>query len=112
MRSTELNVGLALRSVARLIANSYLMAIERGESKLPPGRRTGINPHLVTHFFHPGMHKLQNVGNAADFAADFRSVRIGVRARDNEFLVGSGTESDGIRFGVSFDGNTINEEAV
>lgn len=132
LRSTELNVGLAPRSVARLIANSYLVAIERGESKLPPERRTGINPQgsypanmilsgatcgvssvgSVTHFFHPGMHKLENVGNAADFAADFRSIRMGVRARDNEFLVGSGTESDGIRFGVSFDGNAIDEEAV
>ena len=37
---------------------------------------------------------------------------MGVRARDNEFLVGSRTESDGIRFGVSFDGNAIGEEAV
>lgn len=132
LRSTELNVGLAPRSVARLIANSYLVAIERGESKLPPEQRTGINPQgsypanmissgatcgvssvgSVTHFFHPGMHKLEDVGNAADFAADFRSIRMGVRARDNEFLVGSGTESDSIRFNVSFDGNAIGEEAV
>lgn len=130
--STELNVGLAPRSVARLIANNYLVAIDRGESRLPPERRTGINPQgsypantilsgatcgvssvgLATHFFHPGMHKLENVGNAADFAADFRSVRMGVRERDNEFLVGSGTESDDIRFGVSFDGNAIDGEAV
>ena len=27
-------------------------------------------------------------------------------------MVGSGTEPDGIRFGVSFDGNAIDEEAV
>ena len=67
---------------------------------------------LVTHFFYPGMRKLENVGNVADFAADFRSVRMGVRVRDNEFLVGSRTKSDGIRFGVSFDGNAIDEEAV
>ena len=58
------------------------------------------------------MHKLENVENVADFAADFRSIRMGVRARDNEFLVGSVTESEGIRFGVSFDGNAIDDEAV
>lgn len=132
LRSTELSVELAPRSVARLIANSYLVAIDRGESKLSPERRTGINPQglypanmsisgatcgvssvgSVTQFFHPGMHKLENVGNGVDFAADFRSVQMGVRARDNEFLVGSRTDSEGIRFGVSFDGNAIDEKAV
>ena len=36
-----------------------------------------------------------------------------VRARDNEFLIGSSTDWRGIvSFGVSYDGNAISEEAA
>lgn len=44
--------------------------------------------------------------------ADFRAGLIGVRARDNEFLVGCTGEPRGMQFAVSFDGNVIDEEKV
>jgi hypothetical protein len=45
--------------------------------------------------------------------ADFRDVKIGVRARDNEFLIGSSTSAEGIvGFGVSYDLNAISAEAA
>jgi hypothetical protein len=55
---------------------------------------------------------LKNLGDK-DFAADFRDVNIGVRARENEFLVGSSTSAEGIiGFGVSYDLNAISAEAA
>lgn len=61
-------------------------------------------------FFKPGAYNLQDLGDR-DFAADFRNVNIGVRARENEFLVGSLTTAEGIvAFGVSYDLNAISQE--
>ena len=63
-------------------------------------------------FFKRGTYDLKNLGDK-DFAADFRDVNIGVRARENEFLVGSSTSAEGIiGFGVSYDLNAISAEAA
>lgn len=43
------------------------------------------------------------------FAADFRDLGAFVRARDDEFLVGSVSDPDTLNFGVSYDGNAIDE---
>ncbi|KAF2253558.1 hypothetical protein BU26DRAFT_515893 [Trematosphaeria pertusa] len=123
-------------SPGRLLANGYLFQLERVESKLPPSRRTGINPQgalpaktfmagatcgvssvgSTAAFFKPGMYDLGQVGRGEgtkDFSADFRGLKMGVRARENEFLVGSSTDADGIvGFGVSYDANAISEQAA
>jgi hypothetical protein len=121
-------------SPGRLLATGYVAQIERVEAKLPPSRRSpsfqnpqgslapstagfgatcgvsSIGP--LAAFFKRGTYDVQNLGEK-DFAADFRDVKIGVRARDNEFLIGSSTSADGIvGFGVSYDLNAISAEAA
>jgi hypothetical protein len=42
--------------------------------------------------------------------ADYRGLRMGVRAREGEFLVGSSTDAEGrVGFGVSYDENAISQ---
>lgn len=119
-------------SPGRLLAMGYVAQIERVESKLPPERRSpsysnpqgslppstagfgatcgvsSIGP--LAPFFKRGTYNVQDLGDS-DFAADFRNVRIGVRARENEFLVGSSTTAEGIvEFGVSYDLSAISGE--
>ena len=108
--------------------------IERKEDKSPPQLKTGVNPQgaypaalnmsratcgvssvgSTSAFFRPGMFDLDDLGKEGkDFVADFRALKMGVRARENEFLIGSSTDSQGIvGFGVSYDGNAISEEAA
>ena len=127
--------GLDKHSPGRLLATGYVAQIERVEAKLPLERRSpsyqnpqgslapsaggmatcgvsSIGP-LAT-FFKRGTYDLSNLeAEGKDFAADFRDVKIGVRARDDEFLVGSSTSAEGIvGFGVSYDLNAISEEAA
>jgi hypothetical protein len=134
------SLGLGPHSLGRLLANGYLFQIERVESKLPPARRTGINPQgqlpvkmfmggatcgvssvgSTASYFRAGQYDLDEVKpspsggqGTKDFAADFRNLKMAVRARDNEFLIGSSTDWRGIvSFGVSYDGNAISEEAA
>jgi len=119
-------------SPGRLLATGYVAQIERVEAKLPPSRRTASwsNPQgslppntaglgatcgvssigPLAAFFKRGTYDLRNLGDK-DFAADFQRVKMGVRARENEFLVGSSTSAEGIvEFGVSYDLNAISEE--
>lgn len=50
-------------------------------------------------------------GEERDFAADYRNIRQGVRARDNEFLIGCNTDDVGrVVFGVSYDWSAISED--
>lgn len=121
-------------SPGRLLASGYVAQIERVEAKLPPERRSpsfqnpqgslapstagfgatcgvsSIGP--LAAFFKRGTYDVYNLGGK-DFVADFRDVKIGVRARDNEFLIGSSTSAEGIvGFGVSYDLNAISAEAA
>ncbi|KAG9188770.1 hypothetical protein G6011_07475 [Alternaria panax] len=121
-------------SPGRLLATGYVTQIERVEAKLPPSRRSAStqNPQgslapstagfgatcgvsslgPLAAFFKRGTYDLKNLG-VKDFVADFRDVKIGVRARENEFLVGSSTSAEGIiGFGVSYDLNAISAEAA
>jgi hypothetical protein len=118
-------------SPVRMLARNYLTAVERAESKLPEQFRTGINPQgaypanvlissatcgvssvgSVKHWVASGKYRLDDTSK--DLVADFRGVRRGVRARDDEFLVGSMGDSEGmIHFGVSYDASAIDEERV
>lgn len=129
LREGETQSAFDPHSPARLIATTYLGTVEREDSKRPPARRRGTNPQgaypaninmagatcgvssigSVRHLLDPGKHDL-NKQDGKDFVADFRKVDMGVRARDNEFLVGCVGTADGISFAVSFDGNAIDED--
>ncbi|KAF1833290.1 hypothetical protein BDW02DRAFT_570174 [Decorospora gaudefroyi] len=127
--------GLDKHAPGRLLATGYVAQMELVEAKLPPGRRTASygNPQgelprsasafgatcavssigPLAAFLKRGMYDISELGEGRDFAADFWDTKIGVRARDNEFLVGSSTSSEGIvGFGVSYDLNAISEEAA
>ncbi|KAF2442035.1 hypothetical protein P171DRAFT_416911 [Karstenula rhodostoma CBS 690.94] len=122
-------------SPARLLANAYLNAIERSDLRLPEDMKWGVTPHgdlpppaspfratcgvsstlrPTTHWLAAGTYDLGVVGGGAgqkDFAADFLDLKQGVRAREEEFLVGSSTDAEGrVRFGVSYDESAISEE--
>ncbi|KAF2498375.1 hypothetical protein BU16DRAFT_456396 [Lophium mytilinum] len=120
-------------SPARLIAENYLMTLERQEEKLPLHRKTGMadpqggypaNIKLfgatcgvssvgpIAHLLKPGVYTVGGSESGKEFAADFRDVRVGVRARDNEFLIGSLTDANGVCFAASYDGNAIDESAA
>ncbi|KAJ4992050.1 hypothetical protein SVAN01_02371 [Stagonosporopsis vannaccii] len=127
----EISAGLDKHSPGRLLATGYLAQIERVESKLPQDRQLGFgNPQgelkansgfgatcgvssvgSLKGYFRPGEHDLKD--ESKDFVADFRGLRMGVRARDGEFLVGSSTDAEGrVGFGVSYDMNAIDPEAA
>lgn len=123
-------------SPGRLLAMGYVAQIERVEAKLPPQRRSSpcrepANPQgdlapstagygatcgvssigPLAASFKRGTYDVHHLPADTDFAADFRQVKLGVRARDDEFLVGSSTSAEGIvEFGVSYDANAISEE--
>lgn len=123
-----------IHSPERLLAHNYLGAVERADSKLPLERQRGINPQgdypanvnfggatcgvssigSTREWVRAGEYPVDGAAaEGKDFVADFRSVSMGVRARDNEFLVGSNSDSEGlVHFGVSFDGNAVDEADV
>jgi hypothetical protein len=48
-----------------------------------------------------------------DFVVDYRGLKMGVRAREGEFLVGSWTDGEGrVGFGASYDACAIDGEAA
>jgi hypothetical protein len=123
-------------SPGRLLANGYLFQTERVDSKAPPHRQRGVNPQgllpanigkygatcgvssvgSTAALFKSGTHELdkdQMEKEGKDFAADFRNLWNGVRAREGEFLVGSSTDEKGsVHFAVSYDAGVISEEAA
>jgi hypothetical protein len=119
-------------SPERLLATGYLSQIERVDAKLPAERRTGLSPQgelkprigqygatcgvssvgSLKAYFRPGEYDLKNL-EEKDFAADYRGLKMGVRARENEFLIGSSTDANGIvGFGVSYNMNAISQEVA
>ncbi|KAF2226515.1 hypothetical protein BDZ85DRAFT_305615 [Elsinoe ampelina] len=115
----------------RVIANNYIDAVDRQRTKLPvelqkgaaPGGALGKtqapratcgvssvgrgNPGLA-----PGQYDLgREVGEGEDaFVADIRAVKMGVRPRDGEFLVGIGGDEKAIGSTASFDACAIDPE--
>jgi hypothetical protein len=127
----EISAGLDKHSPGRLLATGYLAQIERAESKLPEDKKLGFgNPQgelkasvgpgatcgvssvgSLKGYFRPGEFDLNDTKK--DFVVDYRGLRMGVRARDGEFLIGSSTDSEGrVGFGVSYDANAIDAEAA
>ncbi|KAF1932346.1 uncharacterized protein M421DRAFT_98486 [Didymella exigua CBS 183.55] len=129
-RRGEVSAGLDSHSPARLLAAGYLAQMERVASKLPAERPFGFGDPQgaltaaagadatcgvssvgsLKGYFRAGEYDL-NAGK--DFAVDYRGLRMGVRAREREFLVGSSTDAEGrVGFGVSYDANAIEPEAA
>lgn len=126
----RISAGLDRHSPARLLATGYVAQIERVQAKLPASRRLEFgNPQgelgaaggqaatcgvssvgSLKGYFRAGEYDL----NAEkDFVVDYRGLRMGVRAREGEFLVGSSTDAEGrVGFGVSYDANAIEPEAA
>ncbi|KAF2432872.1 hypothetical protein EJ08DRAFT_669108 [Tothia fuscella] len=115
----------------RTLADGYLSAVERADSKLPEQYRRGINPQgalpanvlfsqatcgvssvgPIKSWVAPGKYPLDD--ETKDLIFDYRLVKMGVRARDNEFLVGSSSDSEGnFHFNISYDASALDEELV
>ena len=130
---------LDAHSPTRLLATTYLSLLERVDAKQPPHRRTGVKPQgeldawlgamatcgvssigSTAAFFRRGMYDVSSAATTTStttlksgFAADYRDLRISVRAREGEFLIGSTTDWEGVvGFGVSYDGSVISDEAA
>ena len=128
LKSGTTAAGLDKHAPGRLLAAGYLAQIERVESKTPAYRKLGLNPQgeltpavgkwatcgvsslgPTAAFFQQGADNTAD-NEAKDFAVSFRNMTMGVRARENEFLVGSRTDADGlVKFGVSYDANAISK---
>jgi hypothetical protein len=125
------NPTLSSHSPIRMIASNYLTAVERAEDKLPPQYRTGVNPQgrypanvnfqtatcgvssvgLVKDV-QPGKYDLDDM-RSKDLVADFRELKGGVRARDNEFLCGNSSDAEGrLEYSVSYDASAMDEGLV
>ncbi|KAF2750663.1 hypothetical protein M011DRAFT_464482 [Sporormia fimetaria CBS 119925] len=135
-RTDEAEAALLPHSSRRLLANGYIAWTERMESRWRADMKTGADPQgelrtaansygakatcgvssmgSMAGLFREGKYDFEDVGRGVKrFVADYRSTRIGVRARDDEFLVGSSSDAKGIvGFGVSYDLSAIDEEAA
>jgi len=131
-RSPAAQALLASRGPDRLAPAAYLSALERADARRPPGLRRAVAPQGAypvrtahgpatcgvssvgsrTAWVKAGRYKLElDAGRV--FAADFRDLRACVRARDDEFLVGSaGDPPYSMHFDVSYDGNALDEVLV
>lgn len=114
--------GLDPHSPLRLIANGYLGAMERSGIDVQGAYAAHSAAGLATcgvssvgsvkAFLHTGMYPLEKHTDKS-FVADFKAVRHGVRARENEFLVGCAGYGDGmLHFGVSYDATAMDEVMV
>lgn len=132
LRSEKMQGSFDPTDPARIIASSYLLAVEREETRKPKHLQTGVNPQgaypaeflwstatcgvssvgSTKNFLDRGKYSLdEDTVEKNGFAADlYRFERTGVRARENEFLVACWGTEDGLRFSVSYDGNDIDEE--
>ncbi|KAL1635582.1 hypothetical protein SLS56_001634 [Neofusicoccum ribis] len=134
LRSEKMSGGFDPTDPARIIASSYLLAVERTDSMKPEHLRTGINPQgaypanfvwrpatcgvssvgSIKSFLAPGKYSLdEDVVKKNGFAADLHGFdRTSVRAREYEFLVACWGTEDGLQFSVSYDGSAIDEESA
>jgi hypothetical protein len=127
--------GLMGNSAARIIANNYIFALERRDFRvstsqdaiLSPQGELRCQPKLTPATcgissigskisdLYPGFHCLDSQSLEDDmntFRADVCSVNLGVRARDDEFLIGCSSNTRGIHFTVSYDASSIDDEKV
>jgi hypothetical protein len=111
----------------RMLATNYLVAVERADKMLPEKYRSGFSPQgaypaQVGSLATCGVSSVGLVKDCApgkfdlniplsgprDVIADFRELRGGVRARDNEFLCGNSADEQGrLSYSVSFDASAM-----
>jgi len=118
-------------SPGRMLADGYLWKIENIQDKLHEKRKSDVNPQgqypasasgigptciiswlgSVEHLVGPGRGVLGDV-NTHDFVAEYRDIKMGVKARINEFFVGSSTVGEILGFQICHDGTGISEESA
>ncbi|CAK4032450.1 Hypothetical predicted protein [Lecanosticta acicola] len=118
------------RGADLVLPNQYLLSLERAASILPPHLQTHLdaqgayppkrNPTMQTHgvssvgnrehLLRSGIYDLDDPQR--DFAADFRDLKSGVRAREGEFLLGILGSNRGLSACPSVDGTTLDPELV
>ena len=121
---------MSSRGAGRMLANQYILGIERMDSKLPPHLRKGLNPQGAYPMrpnrtmqtcgvssvgrrdavIKQGIYDLDD--DTKDFVVDYRGVHASVRPRDGEFLVGCGGSDDGLWVNASIDGNAMDPALV
>ncbi|KAH7060837.1 hypothetical protein B0J12DRAFT_346198 [Macrophomina phaseolina] len=132
LRNEKMKGSIDSTDPARIVASSYLLSVERAEAMKPEHLKNDINPQgaypanfkwvpatcgissvgSIKSFLAPGKYSLdEDATKRNGLAADVYALdRTGVRARDFEFLVACWGTEDGLRFSVSYDGNSIDEE--
>lgn len=121
---------LTSRGAGLVLANQYLLSIERANDSLPEHLREPVNiqgkyparqnPTMQTHgvssvgnreaLISKGISNLNDPDK--DFAADFHDMKGSVRPRDSEFLVGIGGTSNGLFSTPSLDANAMDPVLV
>lgn len=121
---------MSSRGAGRVLANQYVMSVERADSILPEHLRTGIDPQGAYRrganeslqtcgvssvgrrdaLIKQGMYDLGD--ESKDLAVDFRNVLANVRARGGEFLIGIGGSSEGLWVNASIDASTMDPALV
>lgn len=120
---------MGARGAGRVLAMQYLWNIDQSTIRTPEALRP-INPQGAypmrpnesmqtcgvssvgrrDTIIKEGTHDLND--ESKDFVADYRSNHAGVRARDNEFLVGIGGDDEGLGANISIDGNVMDPVLV
>ncbi|WPG97671.1 Hypothetical protein R9X50_00045100 [Acrodontium crateriforme] len=121
---------MSTRGAGRVLANQYLLSLERANSNLPPHlREANVNPHgnypARLNFGRPTCgvssvgrregivsQKLFDVNDKKDFVASCKDLGASVRAREGEFLVGVGGDEKGLCITASVDGSNIDPALV
>ncbi|KAI7046473.1 hypothetical protein KC352_g46160, partial [Hortaea werneckii] len=124
---------MSSRGAGRVIANQYLIGVERSQLAIPEEWRTKAyndpqgeyqaRPNTTRQtngvsslgrrdaMIRSGMYDIEALSDR-DFVADFSGMKSGVRARDGEFLVGIGGSEKGLGVGVSIDFSGNDPELV
>ena len=121
---------LSSRGAGLVLATQYISSIERADALQPAALRSGFDPQgkyparpngsgqtcgvssvgRSDAILKRGMFDLS--GSGEDFAADFRGMLSGVRARDEECLIGIGGNDEGLWINASIDLSAIDPELV
>lgn len=134
VRSPSENVSLAKYSPTWLLANGYLLQLDRlyhmrrpnGERRANYDPQGGLESNVdespatngvsnvgsLKHFFDEEALAVKDDERSTDLIAKMTSLKGGVRAREGEFLVGSSSGTEGLDFNVSYDASCMDEEWV
>ena len=136
LRGKDMSKGVGVsfdkHSPSRLLATGYIASLERVKIVSSAAKQPKINPQgslapkmgkyaatcgvssigSIASFLKSDAYDLNSV-SGENMAVDYVDIWTAVRARENEFLIGSWTDASGIvKFGASFDLNAIPQKAA